>query len=124
MVGENESLGTTSMLPSLTPGQLKKAIPVSSPGSHLSVYSSSPCLLFACSNPHISPSPQQLGQPSLHWDLPAWVAESLWHPSFGIRKAHTQLLLLNCPMGLGLMAARKQGVGPAVSTPRGGQVWG
>lgn len=124
MFEENESLGTTSMLPSLTPGQLRKAIPVSFPGSLFSVYSSSPCFLLVCSNPHISPSPQQLRQPSLHWYLPACVAESLWHPSFGTGKAHTQLLLVNCSMGLGLMAPCKQGVGPVVSTPHGGRVWG
>lgn len=65
--------------------QLRKAIPVSSPGSHLSIYSSSFCFLFACSNPHFSPSPQ-LWQTSLPWYLSAWIEESLWHPFFGTGK--------------------------------------
>lgn len=65
--------------------QLRKAIPVSSPGSHLSIYSRSFCFLFACSNPHFSPSPQ-LWQPSLPWYLSAWIEESLWHPFFGTGK--------------------------------------
>lgn len=84
---------------------------------HCSEYTSThPCLYSICSNPHLSPSLQQLCDNSdLHWCL-----SSLWHPFFGTRTAYNKVLLSNCLMGLGLMAPCKQGVGSYLSNPHEG----
>lgn len=114
MFGENQSLGTTGMLPSLAPVSLEKQflflllVPTS-------VYTPAPSVFYLPVQILTSPLLHNSGKPA----FPGFFLPGLRNP-FGIHslepgRYNTQVLLSNCSMGLSLMASCKQGVGPVAS---------